>query len=149
MKSVALYARVSSDQQAQQGTIESQIEALRSRAKADGHRISPDDLFVDDGYSGTTLVRPGLERLRDRIAEGGFDLVYVHSPDRLARRYAYQVLLLEEFSSQGTSVVFLTNPPSENAEGALLVQMQGNQCFDGAPSLRIQSTVVRGARISR
>jgi site-specific DNA recombinase len=125
MRTVALYARVSSDQQAQQGTIDSQIAALRQRGEADGHRIAPDDVFVDDGYSGTTLVRPALDRLRDRISEGGVEILYVHSPDRLARRYAYQVLLLEEFTSQNVSVVFLTNPPAESAEGALLVQMQG------------------------
>src|SRR6478609_3823529 len=101
MKSVALYARVSSEQQAQQATVESQISALRERALADGHRLLPGDLYVDDGFSGATLVRPALERLRDRIADGAIDVVYVHNPARLARRYAYQVLLLEEFAAHG------------------------------------------------
>lgn len=125
MKTIALYARVSSEQQAEQATIESQISALRERALAEGHRVLPGDLYVDDGFSGATLVRPALERLRDRIAEGAIDVVYVHDPDRLARRYAYQVLLLEEFAMHGAAVVFLHGPSANSAEDALLVQVQG------------------------
>lgn len=125
MKSIALYARVSSERQAQQATIDSQVAALQQRASADGHRFLPTDLYIDDGYSGTTLVRPALERLRDRIAEGAVDLLYVHSPDRLARRYAYQVLLLEEFSRHGVLVVFLNSPPGRSAEEEMMVQVQG------------------------
>lgn len=94
MKSVAIYARVSSEKQVQQATVESQLAALKQRAESDGHVVLPQDIYVDDGFSGATLVRPALERLRDRTAEGAIDLVYVHSPDRLARKYAYQVLLL-------------------------------------------------------
>jgi len=125
MKSVALYARVSSEQQAQQATVDSQISALRERAAADGHSVLPGDVYSDDGYSGATLVRPALERLRDRIAEGTIDILYVHNPDRLARRYAYQVLLLEEFATHGVSVVFLQGSSANNAEDTLLVQVQG------------------------
>jgi site-specific DNA recombinase len=125
MKTIALYARVSSKQQAQQATIGSQTNALRERAAADGHRVLPGDLYVDDGFSGATLIRPALERLRDRIADGTIDIVYVHDPDRLARRYAYQMLLLEEFAAHGTSVVFLQGPSTNTAEDALLVQVQG------------------------
>jgi site-specific DNA recombinase len=125
MKTIALYARVSSDQQAQQSTVESQVSALRQRALADGHHVLPDDIYTDEGFSGATLIRPALERLRDRIAEGAIDILYVHSPDRLARRYAYQVLLLEECATRGVSVVFLQGPSAQNAEDALLVQVQG------------------------
>ena len=67
---------------------ESQISALRERAIAEGHQLLPGDVYTDDGFSGATLVRPALERLRDRIAEGSIDILYVHNPDRLARRYA-------------------------------------------------------------
>jgi len=125
MKPVGLYARVSSEQQAQQATVQSQIAALKQRAEADGHVILPNDIYVDDGFSGATLVRPALERLRDRAAEGGLDLLYVHSPDRLARRYAYQVLLLDEFRSRDVEVVFLLGPSGQSAEDELLVQVQG------------------------
>src|SRR5215217_7625849 len=125
MKRVALYARVSSERQAQQATIDSQVAALQARVAADGHHVLPTDLYADDGCSGATLARPALERLRDRIAEGAIDVLYVHSPDRLARRYAYQVLLLEEFSAHGVSVVFLQGASGANAEDTLLVQVQG------------------------
>lgn len=125
MKSVALYARVSSEQQAQRATIDSQLAALKERAAADGHCVMPSDLFIDEGFSGATLVRPALERLRDRVAEGEIELVYVHSPDRLARRYAYQVLLMEEFAAHGVSVMFLLGPSGQSAEDTLLAQVQG------------------------
>ena len=123
--SVALYGRVSSEQQAQQATIESQIAALKERAEADGHVILPGDIYTDNGYSGASLLRPALEQLRDCAANGSVDLIYVHSPDRLARRYAYQVLLLDEFSKQGAEVKFLNGPSGESAEDELLVQVQG------------------------
>jgi site-specific DNA recombinase len=122
---VAIYARVSSEQQAQHQTIESQLAALRNRVGADGYVLLPQDRYVDDGVSGSTLVRPALERLRDRVAEGAIDILYVHSPDRLARKYAYQVLLLEEFRGRGTEIIFLQGPKGQSAEDELLVQVQG------------------------
>ena len=125
MKTVALYARVSSEQQTQQATIDSQIAETKERAQNDGYTVLPGDIYSDDGYSGATLVRPALERLRDRVAEGAIDIVYVHSPDRLARRYAYQVLLLDEFSRHGAATVFVHGPAGESAEDQLLVQVQG------------------------
>jgi site-specific DNA recombinase len=89
----ALYARVSSEQQAEAHPIASQVAALRERITTDG-LVAPASMeFLDDGYSGATLVRPALERLRDAAAAGGIDRLYVHSPDRLARTYAYQVSL--------------------------------------------------------
>src|SRR5512143_2304581 len=94
--SVAIYARVSSQRQAKDNTIASQIAALRERVAQDGHVCSDGLSFVDDGCSGSTLLRPALERLRDGAANGLFDRLYVHSPDRLARRQAYQALLLDE-----------------------------------------------------
>jgi site-specific DNA recombinase len=63
--------------------------------------------FIDEGVSGATLVRPALDRLRDLIATGVINRIYVHSPDRLARNYAYQVLLIDEWRRAGVDVVFL------------------------------------------
>jgi len=97
----ALYARVSSEQQAEEHTIDSQVAALRTRVTEDGLSLAAEREFLDEGYSGATLVRPALERLRDLIAAAGVDRLYVHSPDRLARRYAYQALLLDEFQAAG------------------------------------------------
>jgi site-specific DNA recombinase len=124
--SVALYARVSSQRQADELTIQSQIAALRQRIEEDGSRVDDERCFLDEGYSGSTLVRPALERLRDLIHCGGVDRVYVHSPDRLSRRYVHQVLLLEEFARQGVPVIFLNHDPqNQSPEGNLLLQMQG------------------------
>ena len=97
----ALYARVSSDHQAEAQAIQSQVAALRAHLAARGVAVPPEREFLDAGYSGATLVRPALERLRDLAAAGGLDELYVHAPDRLARKYAYQVLLLEEFARAG------------------------------------------------
>ncbi len=90
---LAIYARVSSKQRAEAKTMASQIEALKARVLADGLRLEPELCFIDEGYSGGTLLRTALERLRDQAAAGVFDRVYVHSPDRLSRSYPYQVLL--------------------------------------------------------
>src|SRR5215831_4524187 len=113
---VAIYARVSSDQQAQAQTIASQVAALRTRVAADDCVLLPECEFIDEGYSGATLVRPGLERLRDLSANGGIERLYVHSPDRLARKYAYQVLLIDEFQRMGIEVVFLNRELSRSPE---------------------------------
>src|SRR4029453_7816885 len=122
---VAIYARVSSDQQTQAQTIDSQVAALRARVTADDCVLLPECEFIDEGYSGATLVRPGLERLRDLCASGGIERLYVHSPDRLARKYAYQVLLIDEFQRLGIEVVFLNRELTQSPEDELLLQVQG------------------------
>jgi site-specific DNA recombinase len=121
----AIYARVSSEQQVEAHTIASQVTALRERVLADGLSVPAAMQFLDDGYSGATLVRPALERLRDTAAAGGIDRLYVHSPDRLARKYAYQVLLVEEFGRLGVEVVFLNRELGRSPEDDLLLQVQG------------------------
>ena len=121
----AFYARVSSEQQAVAHTIESQISALTERARSDGAPVPPERQFVDDGISGATLVRPALDRLRDLAAVGAIDRIYVHSPDRLARNYAYQVLLLDEWRRANVELVFLNRPLGQSPEDDLLLQMQG------------------------
>lgn len=99
---VALYAWVSSDQQAEHHTIDSQLAELTARAQQDGYCIRDDLRFIDNGHSGASLIRPALERLRDLVALSAIDLVYVHAPDRRARSYAYQVLLIGESTHAGT-----------------------------------------------
>jgi len=122
---VALYARVSSDRQAKRATIGSQVEAIKEKIAADGECFIDDLAFIDEGVSGATLVRPQLERLRDSVALGLIDRLYILSPDRLSRKYAHQVLLLEEFSSFGVEVTFLNHAIGETPEEDLLLQMQG------------------------
>jgi site-specific DNA recombinase len=120
MIQVALYARVSSEQQQEARTIESQVADLRARIAVQGIMIPPELEFIDNGYSGATLIRPALERLRDVVAAGGIDRLYVHCPDRLARNYAHQVLLLEEFLRTGVEVVFLNREVGQTPEDQLL-----------------------------
>ncbi len=122
---VGTYGRVSGDQQSKEDTIASQLEAIRQRVASDGLVCSPELCFVDDGYTGDTLVRPGLERLRDQAAAGTIDRLYILDPDRLSRKYAYQVLILEELARCGVEVVFLRNPLGHGPEENLLVQVQG------------------------
>lgn len=122
---VAIYARVSSEQQAQAGTIASQVAALKERVAQDGFALSEELCFLDEGYSGSTLIRPALERLRDLAYSGGIDRLYVHSPDRLARKYAYQALLVEELSQRGVALVFLNQALGQTPEEEMFLQMQG------------------------
>src|ERR1700690_1494408 len=102
----AIYARVSSERQRQEETIQTQPVGLGELAGTRGLLVTEDFVFEDEGFSGATLTRPALERLRDRAPEGAFEVLLCHAPDRLARRYAYQVLLLEEFQRAGGEVGF-------------------------------------------
>ena len=122
---VAIYARVSGEQQAKDDTIASQLEAVTQRVASDALECEPELCFLDDGYSGDILARPGLERLRDQAAAGVIDRLYVLDPDRFSRKYAYQVLILEELTRFGVEVVFLHNPPGRGPEENLLLQVQG------------------------
>ena len=123
--SVALYARVSSDRQAREQTIASQIADLEQRIAADGFTLEAEHRFIDEGYSGSTLIRPALEKLRDMAAAGAFQRLYVHCPDRLARAYAYQVLLVDELKRVGVELLFHNRQLSESPEDCLLLQVQG------------------------
>jgi site-specific DNA recombinase len=122
----AIYARVSSERQRQDQTIASQTVGLRELAAARGLLVTEDLVFEDEGFSGAILQRPALERLRDRAAEGAFEVLLCHAPDRLARRYAYQVLLLDELQRVGVEVIFAKEPErGETPEDELLRQFQG------------------------
>ncbi len=121
----AIYARVSSEHQTDAQTVASQVAALQARVAADGLAVPAERCFVDEGYSGATLVRPALEQLRDLSAAGGLDRLYVHSPDRLARKYAYQALLMDEFQRVGVEVIFLNRSIGQSPEDDLLLQVQG------------------------
>lgn len=125
MANAAIYARVSSARQKEAETIGSQTAALRSHAGQLGLDVPEQWVFCDDGHSGASLVRPALERLRDLVCQVPVDVLLVYSPDRLARKYAYQALLIEEFAKAGTSVVFVKGPRGDSPEDALLVQFQG------------------------
>jgi site-specific DNA recombinase len=122
---VALYARVSTSQQEKTDTIESQLEALQAYVAAHDHTVLPEHIFLDNGVSGSRLDRPALDRLRDQARLGEFEAVILLSPDRLARSYPHQWLLLEEFKKYGCRVIFMENPFGDSPHGQLLAQMQG------------------------
>ncbi len=121
----AFYARVSTARQEQERTVCSQLAALERAARTKGITVPVEHRFVDDGFSGARLDRPALDALRDAAAEGALDLVFVYCPDRLARNYVHQQVLLDELTKRGVTVHFVEHPVGDRAEDRLLVQMQG------------------------
>ena len=125
MRMAAIYARVSSEQQREANTIASQTASLIEFAQGHDLEVPKEWIFEDDGYSGATLERPGLERVRDLAAEGQIEVVLAYAPDRLSRKYAYQILLIEELARNGVETLFVKAPQGSSAEDQLLVQFQG------------------------
>jgi len=125
MKTAALYARVSSDIQEREETIDSQIVQLRQMAVNKGYVVVDRHLYLDEGYSGDLLARPSLDRLRDDARDGLIDIVLVHCPDRLARRYAYQVVVIEELERFGCEIDFVNREIARTPEDQMLLAMQG------------------------
>src|ERR1700741_4269535 len=125
MRMAAIYARVSSEQQREENTIASQTASLIEFARSHDLEVPGEWVFEDEGYSGATLERPGLERVRDLAAEGQIQVVLAYAPDRLSRKYAYQILLIEEFARHGVETLFVKSPQGDSAEDQLLVQFQG------------------------
>jgi site-specific DNA recombinase len=121
----AVYVRVSTNHQTQTQTIEQQLEQLRAHIQAQGWQLLDEDIFRDDGFSGSSLKRPGLDHLRDRAAAGGLELVLLTAPDRLARKYVHQVLLIEELQQHNCRVEFLEHPMSLDPHDQLLLQIRG------------------------
>src|SRR5262245_57659176 len=105
----AIYARVSSSKQSEEKTIDSQIEVLMDYAKKHKFDIPEGWIFKDDGITGSTIQRPALDNLRDLVSSGSPDALLIYHPDRLARKYVYQALLLDEFSKYGVQVIFYKN----------------------------------------
>jgi site-specific DNA recombinase len=123
--SIAVYVRVSTQRQAQAQTIEQQLARLRVHCQTQGWSWHEEDVLRDDGYSGSVLKRPGLDRLRERAAQAAFDRVLITAPDRLARKYVHQVLLIEELERAGCLVQFLERPMSQDPHDQLLLQIRG------------------------
>jgi site-specific DNA recombinase len=122
---IALYARVSTTRQAQAQTIEQQLTRLRSFAEQHSWILTEQHIYRDDGSSGATLNRPGLDHLRDSAAQAAFDAVLITAPDRLARKYVHQVLLIEELEGHGCQVLFTERPMSHDPHDQLVLQIRG------------------------
>ena len=122
---VALYARVSTRRQAQAQTADQQLDRLRDHAEGQGWGVAPGHVFRDDGHSGAALARPGLDRLRDAVKGREVDRVLVTAPDRLARNYVHQIVLLEEWAKAGCAAEVLDRPMSDDPHDHLLLQIRG------------------------
>jgi site-specific DNA recombinase len=122
---VAIYARVSTQHQTQTQTIEQQLERLRAYVKQQGWELLQENIYRDDGISGANLNRPGLDQLRDRVGARDIDCIVITEPDRLARNYVHQMLLLEEWEKYGCRVEFLDRPISQDPHDQLLLQIRG------------------------
>lgn len=135
MTTAAIYARVSSQRQKKDQTIASQTAALRAYVERMRLELPEEWVFEDEGHSGATLMRPALERLRDLIAQVGVDVVVVYAPDRLARKFAYQALLIEEFARAGTRVEFVRGPRGD----WLLAAWKHSSTLQRTPATRTSS----------
>ena len=124
-KIAAIYARVSTARQEEQETIGSQLAELRSRIKADGHELSESNVFLDDGWTGTTLERPALDAMRDGAGSGQFEVLYVYDRGRLSRMYAYQEIIIEELANKQIEFVTLHDVSAKTPEEHVLQAMQG------------------------
>src|SRR5215207_8104274 len=122
---VAAYVRVSTSRQVKLATIEQQLEMVSRYAREKGWELTEEDVFRDDGYSGTTLKRPALDALRDKVRIRELETVVVLSPDRLARNYVHQMVLIEEFEKNGCKVEFVERPMSSELNDQLLLQIRG------------------------
>lgn len=122
---VAVYVRVSTSRQVHLQTIDQQLDRLRAHIEAQGWLVSEEQIFRDDAYSGATLKRPGLDHLRDAVRNHEVNRILVTAPDRLARNYVHQMLLLDEFAQAGCPVEFLDRPMSQDPHDHLLLQIRG------------------------
>ncbi len=121
----AVYARVSSEQQEKDETIESQMAAIAAYAQEHDVKLMDEDVYTDEGYSGHVLRRPALDKLLDAVYEGRYQRVLIMNPFRLARNYGHQILLMEEFQRGDCQVVFIQRPIGQGPDEDLLLQMQG------------------------
>jgi site-specific DNA recombinase len=123
---IALYLRVSTSRQHQAQTIDQQLDRLRVHVSQHPEwHLADEHIYRDDGYSGAKLNRPGLDHLRDRAAFAAFELVLITAPDRLARNYVHQMLLIDELAQRGCQVMFLDRPMSDDPHDQLLLQIRG------------------------
>jgi site-specific DNA recombinase len=118
-KRAILYARVSTKKQAEEDhySLPQQLEALREYASREGYEVLEE--VEDKGYSGSSLERPGLDRVRDLVAAGGVSVVLAQDRDRFAREPAYHYILRQEFDEYGTKIRALNDRGDDSPEGEL------------------------------
>src|SRR6266571_8531538 len=102
-----------------------QLDLVRAHSQTHGWQWQDEHIFRDDGESSASLRRPGLDRLRDQVRCAAFDRVVITAPDRLARNYVHQMLLIEELEQGGCQVEFVERPMSHDPHDQLLLQIRG------------------------
>ena len=120
---ISTYARVSTARQEEERTIEVQLGTLRDFARERGYTIVKE--YIDDGWSGDILARPSLDQLREDAKKKMWQAVLIYDPDRLARRYSYQELVMDELRDMGLEVMFITVPSPKNSEEKILHGVRG------------------------
>ncbi len=123
IKLIATYARVSTSHQEEQQTIKNQVLSLKEFSQKNGHTIVEE--YVDDGWSGDILARPALDKLRQDAKNKVWEAILIYDPDRLARRYSYQELIMDELKEAGIEVLFVTVPSPKNSEDKILHGVRG------------------------
>ncbi len=122
-KLIAVYGRVSTSNQENEGTIETQLSAVREFAQKNNYTITQE--YLDDGWSGDSIVRPALDHLRIDAKKKIWEAVLMYDPDRLARRYSYQELVMDELREAGVEILFVTVPSPKNSEDKILHGVRG------------------------
>jgi site-specific DNA recombinase len=140
MKKAAFYARVSTDAQQKEGTIDSQVVELKRQIAAAGQVLVKE--YIDDGYSGTLLDRPALEQLRQDAKTDVFDAIYFLCADRIAREVAYQTIIVDELMKHGKQIVINGKDYIENPENKLTLTMLG--AFAEFERAKIMERMMRG-----
>jgi len=121
----AIYVRVSTGRQEQEATMESQLDEVRTKIKADGHILPPENIFIDDGWTGEILQRPDLDRMRDFAREGRFQILYVYDRGRISRIFAHQEIVIEELTDRSIKFISLHDVTANTPETRVLQAMQG------------------------
>jgi site-specific DNA recombinase len=142
---ISIYARVSTEEQKEGKTIESQVKDLRGYAKDKSYEIVSE--HFDDGWTGSILERPELDKLRDEAKNGKFEAVLIHHPDRLSRVQLHQLLLLDEFERENIKAFFYKLPEfSEQSEEGRVVNKSVWSMVSELERLRIRERTRRGKR---
>lgn len=121
---VALYARVSTDEQREGQTIDSQIAELNRFAESQGYQVVA--IHKDDGWSGTLLARPALDQLRDEASKGAFDAVLVNDVDRLARDVSHLGVVRRDLERAKVRLIFRKIPGENSPTQNLLINVLGS-----------------------
>jgi len=137
-----VYTRVSTLDQAQEGlSLETQREAAERRARDLGAETVT---VLEDAYTGTSLDRPAMNRLRDRVADGGVDLVVVYDPDRFSRDLTDLLIVTREFEARGVKIEFVNFDWERTPQGMLFLQIRG--AFAQFEHAQIRERTLRGKR---